>query len=71
MDTGSISSVNAVQNAFAQNAQRGERIAQGVEDPTLEKDMVELSTDKNQVGMQMQVIKTRDKMLGTLLDMLG
>lgn len=71
MEINSISSVGAVQKAFEQNAKRAGRISQGVEDPTIEKDMAELSTDKDQVSMQMKTLKTKDQMLGTLLDMLA
>ena len=63
------SSVQGIQKAFEAHAARGQRIANPETDPQFEKDMAELATDPENVGMQTAVIKTKDKMLGDLLDL--
>jgi hypothetical protein len=69
--TNSTSSVQGMMNAFAKNAARGKRLADPENDPQFEKDMAELPTDKQEVGVNSKVIKTKDQMLGTLLDMVA
>jgi hypothetical protein len=71
MEIGATSSIQGLQNAFAANAARGQRIAKAESDPQFEKDMAELSTDPENVSTQTKVIKTKDQMLGTLLDMVA
>lgn len=73
----STSSVHAIQDAFKTHAERAGRIAKSTVteggDPTgqFEKDMAELPSDDKAVGFNAAAIKTKDKMLGTLLDILG
>lgn len=67
----SASSVQGMQQAFARNAARAKRLANPEGDPQLDKDMAELPGDKQDVGVQSKVIKTKDQMLGTLLDIVG
>ena len=69
--SGSTNSAQAVQQAFARNAARGKRLANPETDPQFEKDMAELPSDKQDVGVQTSVIKTKDKMLGDLLDIVA
>ena len=69
--SGSSASVQGIQRAFADNAARAKRLAQEDGGPTFEKDMAELPSDESRVGANGKVIKTRDQMLGTLLDMVG
>ncbi|HKP94900.1 MAG TPA: hypothetical protein VJ385_04000 [Fibrobacteria bacterium] len=69
--SGSSSSVQGIQNAFATHAARGKRIAQPDGGPRFEKDMAELPSDGDNVAANAKAIKTRDQMLGTLLDMVG
>jgi hypothetical protein len=71
MEVGFSSSTQGIQNAFDQNAARAKRLSKGVEDDQLEKDMAELPQDKADVGVNTAVIKTKDQMLGTLLDMVA
>ena len=69
--SGSGSSVQGIQQAFDRNAARAKRLAQEDGGPQFEKDMAELHSDEHAVGAQGKVIKSRDQMLGTLLDMVG
>jgi len=71
MEIGATSSIQGIQNAFATNAARAQRIAQPDGGPQFEKDMAELPSDADNVKANSAVIKTRDQMLGTLLDMVG
>lgn len=71
MEVGFSSPVQGLQDAFDRNGARAKRLSKGVDDPQVEKDMAELSQDKADVGMNTKVIKTKDQMLGTLLDMVG
>lgn len=67
--TGSYgSSVDAIRKAFDANAERAKRIAKEDGGPQFEKDMAELPMDERNVAAQNSVIKTKDKMLGDLLD---
>ncbi len=63
------SSVQGVQRAFERNAARGKRLADAENDPQFEKDIAELPSDKQDVAVNTKVIKAKDEMLGTLLDM--
>jgi hypothetical protein len=67
----SSSSVQGIQNAFSAHAARAQRIAQPDGGPQFEKDMAELPSDKDNVGFNVKALKTKDQMLGTLLDMVG
>ena len=69
--SGSSSSVQGIQKAFDANAARAKRIAQEDGGPQFEKDMAELPGDAHAVGANGKVIKTRDQMVGTLLDLFG
>jgi hypothetical protein len=70
MEIGGFSSpIQGMQKAFAANADRGKRIADAENDPQFEKDMAELASDPENVGVQTAAIKTKDKMLGELLDL--
>lgn len=68
---GASSSIQGIHRAFEANAGRAQRLAQPDGGPQLDKDMAELSTDPQNVGMQTKAIKAYDEMLGTLLDMFG
>ena len=65
------SSLQALQKAFDRNAARAKRVADPEGDPQLDKDMAELPSDKQDVAIQSKVIKTKDQMLGDLLDILA
>jgi hypothetical protein len=71
------SSVSAIQQAFQTHTQRAGRIAKSTmseepdADKTFVKDMAELPSDDKAVGFNAQVIKTQDKMVGALLDILA
>jgi hypothetical protein len=67
----STSSVQGMQQAFARNADRAKRLANPEGDPQLDKDMAELPSDKQDVAVQSKVIKTKDQMLGDLLDIMA
>jgi hypothetical protein len=67
----SSASVQGMQRAFARNAERAKRLADPEGDPQLDKDMAELPSDKQDVSVQAKVIKTKDQMLGDLLDILA
>ena len=70
MEIGSVSGpVQGMQRAFDRNAERAKRLSDPANDPQFERDMAELPSDKQDVGVQTQVIKTRDRMLGDLLDL--
>lgn len=77
MEIGSTSSVQAIQDAFKTHADRASRIQKATTaeggDPTgqFEKDMAELPSDDKAVGFNAAAIKTKDRMLGTLLDIIG
>lgn len=72
MEIGSTNaSVNAIQQAFKTNAERAERISKPELDKQFEKDMAELPSDDKNVGIQAAAIRTKDKMLGDLLDILA
>ena len=72
MEIGSSNaSVNAIQQAFKSNAEKAGRIASPETDKTFEKDMAELPSDEKSVGIQAAAIRTKDKMLGDLLDILA
>lgn len=62
------SSAEAIRKAFDANAARARRIAKEDGGPQFEKDMAELPTDGKNVAAQNSVIRTKDKMLGDLLD---
>jgi hypothetical protein len=68
---GATSSIQAIRNAFDANAERARRIASKDGGPRFEKDMAELPNDPEQVGMQTKAIKAKDRMLGTLLDLVA
>ncbi len=63
------SAVQGVQKAFEVNAARGKRISNPETDPQFEKDMTELPSDPENVGMQTKVVRAKDQMLGDLLDL--
>ena len=73
----STSSVQGIQDAFKAHADRAARIQKATAteggDPTgrFEKDMAELPSDDKAVGFNAAALKTKDKMLGTLLDIIG
>ncbi|MBW8886913.1 MAG: hypothetical protein JF616_04055 [Fibrobacteres bacterium] len=67
----STSSIQGMQKAFARNAERAKRLADPEGDTQLDKDMAELPSDKEDVAIQTKVIKTKDQMLGDLLDILA
>ena len=73
----STSSVQAIQDAFRNHADRAARIQKATTteggDPTgrFEKDMAELPSDDKAVGFNAAALKTQDKMLGALLDILA
>jgi hypothetical protein len=67
----STTSVQGIRNAFSANAARAQRIAQPDGGPQFEKDMAELPSDKDAVGVNVKALKNQDQMLGTLLDMVG
>ncbi|MDB5049025.1 MAG: hypothetical protein JWO30_2096 [Fibrobacteres bacterium] len=69
--TSSTSSVQGIRNAFEANAARAQRLAQQDGGPQFEKDMAELPSDADNVGVNVKALKTKDQMLGTLLDMVG
>jgi len=71
MEISSNSSVQGLQRAFATTEARAKRIANPETDPQFEKDMAELPSDKETSSAQIKVIKTKDQMLGDLLDMLA
>lgn len=72
MEVGSTgSSVNAIQQAFKANAERAERISKPEQNKQFEKDMAELPSDEKNVGFQAAALRTKDKMLGDLLDILA
>jgi hypothetical protein len=71
MEVGFSSSVQGIQNAVDQNAARAKRLSKGLEDDQVEKDMAEMSQDPQNLGMNTKVVKTKDQMLGTLLDMIA
>jgi hypothetical protein len=67
----STSSVQGIRNAFDANAARAARLAQPNGGPQFEKDMAELPSDEHKVTSNLKALKTKDAMLGTLLDMVG
>jgi hypothetical protein len=73
----STSSAQAIQDAFKAHAERAGRIAKSTAaeggDPSgrFEKDMAELPSDDKAVGFNAAALKTKDKMLGALLDIIG
>lgn len=67
----SSSSVQGIQKAFDDNAARARRIAKEDGGPQFEKDMAELPSDAHRVGANVKAIKTKDQMVGTLLDLFG
>jgi hypothetical protein len=69
--TGSSASIQGMQRAFDRNAERAKRLSNPEGDPQLERDMAELPSDRQDVGMQTKVIKAKDQMLGDLLDILA
>jgi len=69
MEISSSSSVQSLQRAFAAQEAKSKRIANAENDPQFEKDMAELPSDKQDVAAQVKVIKTKDEMLGTLMDL--
>jgi hypothetical protein len=71
MEISGSSSVSGIQNVIAQHSARAERLAKAAEMDQVEKDLAELPQDPPKLGMQSKVIKTKDDMLGTLLDMFG
>ena len=72
MEIGSVSGpVQGMQRAFDRNAERAKRLSDPENDPQFERDLAELPSDKQDVGVQTKVIKTRDEMLGDLLDIIA
>lgn len=71
MEISSNSSVQGLQRAFAATEAKAKRIANAESDPQFEKDMAELPSDKEISSAQTKVIKTKDQMLGDLLDMMA
>jgi hypothetical protein len=72
MEIGSSSSpVQGIQRAFDRNAEKAKRLSNPETDPRLERDLAELPSDKQDVGMQTKVIKAKDQMLGDLMDILA
>ncbi len=72
MEIGSASSsIQGIHRAFERNAERAKRLSDPEGDPQLDKDLAELPSDKQDVGMQTKVIKAKDQMLGDLLDILA
>jgi hypothetical protein len=77
MNVGPTTSVQGIQDAFQTHSARASRIAKatasetGDATGTFEKDMAELPSDDKAVGFNAAAIKTRDQMLGTLLDMVA
>jgi cell division ATPase FtsA len=69
--TGSSAPIQGIQRAFDRNAARAKRLSDPEGDPQLDRDMAELPSDKQDVGMQTKVIKAKDQMLGDLLDMMA
>lgn len=70
MEISSASSpVQGIQRAFARNAERAARLSDPENNPQLERDLAELPSDERDVGIQTKTIKTRDEMVGTLLDL--
>ena len=67
--SGASSPVQGIQRAFARNAERAHRLSDPENNPQLERDLAELPSDKHDVGVQTKTIKTRDEMVGTLLDL--
>jgi hypothetical protein len=67
----STSSVQGIRKAFEVNAARAERLARSDGGPSFEKDMAELPSDADNVGVNVKALKTKDQMLGTLLDLVG
>lgn len=69
MEIGSASGpIQGMQRAFDRNAERAKRLSDPEGDPKLDQDMAELPSDAQDVGVQTKVIKTKDQMLGDLLD---
>ena len=61
MEIGSSTTpIQGMQNAFAANEARGKRIANAENDPQFEKDMAELPSDKENVSMNVKVIKAKE-----------
>ncbi len=71
METGFSMSVNGVAQAFEDHAARAERISRAAEHKDLAKDMVGQIQDEKTVKANLETIKTRDEMMGTLLDILA
>lgn len=71
------SSVTAIQQAFKTHSERASRLAEATasgapeRNDTFVKDMAELPSDAHNVGINAKTIKTRDEMVGTLLDILA
>ncbi len=70
------SSVGAIQQAFDAHAARAGRLAKAATDAreadrSFTKDMAELATDPEKVGVQAKAIKAKDDMVGSLLDILA
>ena len=70
-------SVSAIQQAFKTHSERASRLAGATSSGAPEKndafvkDMAELPSDAHNVGIHAKTIKTRDEMVGTLLDILA
>ena len=71
MEIGGTSSVQALRNAFDTHAARGVRLSSVDGGPRFEKDMAELPSDEKNAGVQTNVIRTKDQMLGDLLDIMA
>ena len=65
------SPIQGIQRAFDRNEEKAKRISNPESDPQLEKDLAELPSDKQDVGMQTKVIKAKDQMLGDLMDIMA
>jgi hypothetical protein len=69
--TGSSGPIQGIQRAFDRNSERAKRLSNPEADPQFERDMAELPSDRQDVGVQTKVIKAKDQMLGDLLDILA
>jgi hypothetical protein len=71
MDIGSVSPLQGIHDTVRAHAERAERLSRPEANPQLEKDLAELPGDARGMGAQAQVLKTRDRMVGDLLDILA
>ena len=71
MDLSPVSSSPGLSGTFNTHAERATRLSRPDTDPQLEKDLAELPGDAHNVSALAQVVKTQDRMLGELLDLLA